>query len=169
MRVCEDCGKEERNHWPEGDASIAENSQDCHLLHCVFLFENYLACRLIGARHVIRDIEAQGAPRLHNNLTTVPNHSGTILVCRSTVIYQYYLQRNRRANKAISVTVVMSESKAAEDYKVFESLRNRFSDANSNPSPSRSEPRKAGKRRFDPRANAPPLVPLVEEGDQPQV
>lgn len=62
----------------------------------------------------------------------------------------------------------MSESKAAEDYKQFESLRNRFSDTNGSSSPSRPEPRKSSKRRFDPRANAPPLVPLVEEGDQPQ-
>ena len=62
----------------------------------------------------------------------------------------------------------MSESKAAEDYKVFESLRNRFSDSNNNSSPSRPEPRKQSKRRFDPRSNAPPLVPLIEEGDQLQ-
>lgn len=59
----------------------------------------------------------------------------------------------------------MSESKAVEDYKIFESLRNRFSDATS--PPPRPEPRKASKRRFDPR-NAPPLVPLIEEGDQLQ-
>lgn len=67
----------------------------------------------------------------------------------------------------------MSESKAAEDYMVFESLRNRFSDANnivsSSSSPTRpSEPRKSSKRRFDPRSNAPPLRPLIEEGDQLQ-
>ena len=62
----------------------------------------------------------------------------------------------------------MSESKAAEDYRNFESLRNRFSDTTGASSPSRSaEPRKSSKRRFDPRVNAPPLVPLVEEGDQP--
>ena len=63
----------------------------------------------------------------------------------------------------------MSESKAAEDYKNFESLRNRFSDANSTSSPpTRPEPRKSSKRRFDPRSSAPPLVPLIEEGDQLQ-
>ena len=66
----------------------------------------------------------------------------------------------------------MSESKAAEDYKVFESLRSRFSDANniisSSNSPTRSEPRKSSKRRFDPRSSAPPLKPLIEEGDQLQ-
>ncbi len=66
----------------------------------------------------------------------------------------------------------MSESKAAEDYKNFESLRSRFSDANniisSSNSPTRSEPRKSSKRRFDPRTNAPPLKPLIEEGDQLQ-
>lgn len=64
----------------------------------------------------------------------------------------------------------MSESKAAEDYKVFESLRNRFSDVNisSSSPPPRPEPRKSSKRRFDPRSNAPPLKPLIEEGDQLQ-
>ena len=65
----------------------------------------------------------------------------------------------------------MSESKAAEDYKVFESLRSRFSDANiisSSSPPTRPEPRKSSKRRFDPRSNAPPLKPLIEEGDQLQ-
>ena len=60
----------------------------------------------------------------------------------------------------------MSESKAAEDYKLFESLRNRFSDASTTSSPTRPEPRKPAKRRFDPRANAPPLVPLFEEEHQ---
>ena len=67
-----------------------------------------------------------------------------------------------------TLALKMSESKAAEDYRNFESLRNRFSDTTGASSPSRSaEPRKSSKRRFDPRVNAPPLVPLVEEGDQP--
>ena len=75
------------------------------------------------------------------------------------------------ASRALSLilstdVLKMSESKAAEDYKAFESLRNRFKDeSGSSSSPSRPEPRKSGKRRFDPRANAPPLVPLIEEGD----
>lgn len=74
-------------------------------------------------------------------------------------------------SKRVSVQNRMSESKAAEDYKIFESLRNRFSDVTvscSSSPPSRPEPRKSSKRRFDPRSNAPPLKPLIEEGDQLQ-
>lgn len=60
------------------------------------------------------------------------------------------------------------ESKAAESYRAFESLRNRFGEAKSprkyNVLPSRLTP----KSRTDPRSNAPPLVPLIEEGDQVQ-
>jgi len=60
------------------------------------------------------------------------------------------------------------ESEAAESYRAFESLRNRFGEAKSsrkfNVLPSRLTP----KGRTDPRSNAPPLVPLVEEGDQIQ-
>ena len=76
--------------------------------------------------------------------------------------------RSKLKSSHFKVVLKMSESKAAEDYKVFESLRNRFSDSNNNSSPSRPEPRKQSKRRFDPRSNAPPLVPLIEEGDQLQ-
>ena len=65
----------------------------------------------------------------------------------------------------------MTESKAAESYEAFESLRNRFGGAKK-PDGVDTHPHQGKavkqKRRFDPRANAPPLVPLLEEGDQEQ-
>ena len=63
----------------------------------------------------------------------------------------------------------MTESKAVESYRAFESLRNRFGGAKESHAHQRRENKAAKpKRRFDPRANAPPLVPLVEESDQLQ-
>lgn len=70
----------------------------------------------------------------------------------------------------------MTESSAEAKYREFETLRKCFGSEQGR----RAEPEKecckpqhfrirecgAGKRRHDPRANAPPLVPLVEEGDQ---
>lgn len=73
----------------------------------------------------------------------------------------------------------MAESKAEQSYKKFTSLRDRFGGPGTQKSvrdDSRhlqkrlERPHSAGKRRsgYEPRANAPPLVPLVEEGDQIQ-
>ena len=66
----------------------------------------------------------------------------------------------------------MTESTAAESYQAFESLRNRFGGAKKPAGvDAHAHQGKAAKqkpRRFDPRANAPPLVPLLEEGDQVQ-
>jgi len=68
-----------------------------------------------------------------------------------------------------------SLSKEDESYKQFKSLRDKFSSpangSKSNVSITHSDkprnvphkPRRAG---YDPRANAPPLLPLVEEEDQ---
>ena len=43
MGVCEYRGEEERHHWAEGHASVAENSQDGHdcLLPNLFGVQNY--------------------------------------------------------------------------------------------------------------------------------
>ena len=71
----------------------------------------------------------------------------------------------------------MTESKAELKYREFESLRSRFGEdekreAVKEPQKQRFRRESAGKRRpysangHDSRANAPPLVPLVEEGDQ---
>lgn len=54
------------------------------------------------------------------------------------------------------------ESKATENYQAFNLLRSRFGGAKKpQPKPQRREKR----RRRDPRFEAPPLKPLVEEGD----
>lgn len=69
----------------------------------------------------------------------------------------------------------MSESKAAESYDKFDTLRERFGGATKSlaadskcntAGSSRGGMQRKGRR--DPRANAPPLVPLVEESDQLQ-
>ncbi len=68
----------------------------------------------------------------------------------------------------------MAVSKEEERYKQFESLREKFSTpaaAAQEPAAQhreRARPSSAGKRR-DPRSMAPPLMPLVEEGDQIQL
>lgn len=54
------------------------------------------------------------------------------------------------------------ESKASEDYHAFNLLRSRFGSAKKAQQPSQ---RKEKRRRRDPRFEAPPLKPLVEEGD----
>ena len=64
----------------------------------------------------------------------------------------------------------MTESKAAEKFQAFDSLRNRFGGAIKSPetdSHSQSHQWREKTRRSS-RANLPPLVPLVEEGDQIQ-
>ena len=68
----------------------------------------------------------------------------------------------------------MALSKEEESYKHFTSLREKFS----KPAVTKQEVQKQDKPRtatgrsrrgnHDPRANAPPLMPLVEEGDQIQ-
>ena len=75
----------------------------------------------------------------------------------------------------------MAESEAEQNYKVFTSLRDKFGgpgtqksipdDSHHHQVQKRLErPHSAGKRRpgYEPRTNAPPLMPLVEEGDQIQ-
>lgn len=59
----------------------------------------------------------------------------------------------------------MSESKAAESYNAFEALRNRFGETKK---PLKSNRNLSRSKSKDPRSNAPPLVPLIEEGDQTQ-
>ena len=68
----------------------------------------------------------------------------------------------------------MALSKEEESYKQFTSLREKFS----KPVVTKQEVQRQDKPRtatgrlrranYDPRANAPPLMPLVEEGDQIQ-
>ena len=61
----------------------------------------------------------------------------------------------------------MTESEAAVKYREFESLKSRFVTEQRKDSRSQQQQLRPGsgnsKRRHDPRANAPPLVPLVEE------
>lgn len=69
----------------------------------------------------------------------------------------------------------MTESAAEVKYREFESLRGQFGGEQQRAETVNCKQqqqffrREPGKRRpngHDPRANAPPLVPLVEEGDQ---
>lgn len=69
----------------------------------------------------------------------------------------------------------MAVSRAEQSYQAFESLRNRFggiekADVKANPVKQQTARREPGskRRRPDPRSNAPPLVSLVEEGEQLQ-
>lgn len=54
------------------------------------------------------------------------------------------------------------ESKATESYQAFNLLRSRFGGAKK---PQQPPQHKEKRRRRDPRFEAPPLKPLVEEGD----
>ena len=55
----------------------------------------------------------------------------------------------------------LRESRAAENYQAFNLLRSRFGGLNKPPPP----PCKEKRKRRDPRFDAPPLKPLVEEND----
>ncbi len=69
----------------------------------------------------------------------------------------------------------MEASQEEERYKQFESLRERFKVSVASPKtapPPKDRPRSGNTKKraasYDPRGNAPPLMPLVEEGDQIQ-
>ena len=79
-----------------------------------------------------------------------------------------HLKRQYNLNRYVTSSIfsVMSdrESKAAENYQAFDQLRNRFGGAKK-PQPFHKKDRPL--RRRDSRLEAPPLKPLVEEGDSP--
>lgn len=84
MGVCEYRGEEERRHWAEGDASVAENGQDghvCLLPILVFAVQNYfnVSDNWSNATCPPRPRVARHAPHKHKHTPAPAPEAGKVV------------------------------------------------------------------------------------------